>query len=163
MTKLIILRGNSGCGKTTTAQRLREHLGPGCLLISQDVVRRQICHASDRKDNASLQVMADLLAWGVQQDFSTIVLEGILKRNVYGDWLYQLQEQWDGRLILVYFDVSLATTLRRNQQKQSPFTAEQVRQWWLGRDVLGNETMIFDEETRVADQVETLMRLVAAD
>ncbi|WP_143462266.1 AAA family ATPase [Levilactobacillus enshiensis] len=163
MTKLVVLRGNSGSGKTTTAQRLREQLGPECLLISQDVVRRQICHAPDRQGNASIQIMADLIQWGEQQKFSTIVLEGILKRSVYGGWLRELQAQWGERLISVYFEVPLATTLARNQQKQSPFTAKQLRQWWLDKDILGSERLIWDEKEQVTDQVATLMSVVTAD
>ncbi|WP_236008137.1 AAA family ATPase [Levilactobacillus andaensis] len=163
MTKLIVLRGNSGCGKTTTAQRLRQKLAPDCLLINQDVVRRQICHAPDHKNNASIKVMADLITWGVQQGFSTIVLEGILKCSVYGDWLRRLQGQWGQRLISAYFDVSFATTVARNQQKQLPFTDEQLQQWWLGHDVLGNEAVLFGEQEQVTDQVELLTRLVNED
>ncbi|AKP66000.1 AAA family ATPase [Levilactobacillus koreensis] len=163
MTKLIVLRGNSGCGKTTTAQRLRKRLAPDCLMINQDVVRRQICHAPDHKGNASIKVMADLIAWGEQQGFSTIVLEGILKRSVYGNWLCQLQGQWEERLISVYFDVSFATTLARNQLKPSPFAEKQLQQWWLDHDVLGNEAATFGEGEQVTDQVETLTRLVTRD
>ncbi|MFC6259819.1 AAA family ATPase [Levilactobacillus fujinensis] len=163
MTKLIVLRGNSGCGKTTTAQRVWEQLAPDCLLISQDVVRRQICHAPDRKGNASIQVMADLITWGETQGFSTIVLEGILKRSVYGDWLSLLQRQWGERLISVYFNVPFATTLARNQQKQSPFTEEQLRQWWLGQDGLGNEMIIFGAQEKVTDQAKILMKAATAN
>lgn len=39
-SKLIILRGNSGCGKATTAVALQHTLGAATLLVSQDVVRR---------------------------------------------------------------------------------------------------------------------------
>ena len=34
---LIILRGNSGCGKTSTAHLLQRQLGYGTMLVSQDV------------------------------------------------------------------------------------------------------------------------------
>ncbi len=37
--KLIILRGNSGSGKTTTAKALQKKFGHGTMLISQDVVK----------------------------------------------------------------------------------------------------------------------------
>lgn len=162
MAKLVVLRGNSGCGKTTTAQRLREALAPNCLLISQDVVRRQICHAPDRQHNAAIQVMADLIKWGAQQGFTTIVLEGILKRSVYGEWLNRLQKQWGQRFISVYFDVSFATTLARNQQKFRPFTRDQLQQWWCEHDVLGTESIIFDGEMQVTTQVTELVKLVSA-
>lgn len=45
MRKLIILRGNSGSGKTTIAKELQNRFGTNTMLISQDVIRRlgEIC------------------------------------------------------------------------------------------------------------------------
>lgn len=40
--KLILLRGNSGSGKTTLAHMLQRKLGRGTLVISQDVIRRDM-------------------------------------------------------------------------------------------------------------------------
>lgn len=42
MSKLIILRGNSGSGKTTVAKALQKKLGYNTMLISQDEVRRNM-------------------------------------------------------------------------------------------------------------------------
>lgn len=42
MPNLIVLRGNSGSGKTSTAKRLQRHFGRNTLLISQDMVRRDM-------------------------------------------------------------------------------------------------------------------------
>lgn len=47
MAVLIILRGNSGSGKTSVAKKLQEKLGPKTMLISQDVVRREMLHTKD--------------------------------------------------------------------------------------------------------------------
>ena len=47
MAKIIILRGNSGSGKTTTAKRLQKKLGHGTMFVSQDVVRREILYVKD--------------------------------------------------------------------------------------------------------------------
>lgn len=41
MSKLIVLRGNSGSGKTSVAKELQKKFGHGTMLISQDVVRRK--------------------------------------------------------------------------------------------------------------------------
>ena len=38
MPKLIILRGNSGSGKTTIAKELQNSFGRNTMLISQDVI-----------------------------------------------------------------------------------------------------------------------------
>lgn len=40
MGKLIILRGNSGSGKTTVAKELQKKFGYNTMLISQDEIRR---------------------------------------------------------------------------------------------------------------------------
>ena len=50
---LIILRGNSGCGKTSTARLLQRQLGYGTMLVSQDMVRREILHVKDSKNNSA--------------------------------------------------------------------------------------------------------------
>ena len=47
MTKLIILRGNSGSGKTTIAKELQKLFGKNTMLISQDVIRREMLNVDD--------------------------------------------------------------------------------------------------------------------
>lgn len=42
MRELVILRGNSGSGKTSVAKDLQQLFGPNTMLISQDVIRREI-------------------------------------------------------------------------------------------------------------------------
>lgn len=37
-TKVIILRGNSGSGKSTIAKALQKRFGYGTMLISQDII-----------------------------------------------------------------------------------------------------------------------------
>lgn len=47
MKKLITLRGNSGSGKTTIAKALQEKFGKNTMLLSQDVIRRDILKTND--------------------------------------------------------------------------------------------------------------------
>lgn len=54
MSRLMIIRGNSGSGKSTIAKRLRYELGYGTMLIPQDVVRREIIRTKDVTDNPSI-------------------------------------------------------------------------------------------------------------
>ncbi len=42
MSKLIVLRVNSGSGKSTVAKELQRKFGRNTMLISQDVVRREM-------------------------------------------------------------------------------------------------------------------------
>lgn len=41
-TRLIVIRGNSGSGKSTVAKALRETYGSGVAWVSQDLIRRII-------------------------------------------------------------------------------------------------------------------------
>lgn len=54
-SKLIIVRGNSGSGKTSTAKLLQQTLGPRTMLVSQDVVRREMLRVKDTADNPAIQ------------------------------------------------------------------------------------------------------------
>ena len=45
MSRLIIIRGNSGSGKSTIARLAQEKLGEGTMLISQDEVGKS-CYKS---------------------------------------------------------------------------------------------------------------------
>ncbi len=64
MAKLIILRGNSGSGKTTTGKALQRKFGHGTMLISQDVVRREMLFVKDGLNPESSQLLLELSLYG---------------------------------------------------------------------------------------------------
>lgn len=51
--KLIILRGNSGSGKTTIAKELQQVFGNNTMLISQDVIRRDMLKVKDGENTGA--------------------------------------------------------------------------------------------------------------
>ena len=61
---LIIIRGNSASGKTTIAKRLQQKFGRNTMLISQDVVRREMLKVKDGESTEALPLMQVLLAYG---------------------------------------------------------------------------------------------------
>lgn len=54
MSKLMIIIGNSGSGKTTIAKSLQQKLDHNVMLISQDVIRREILRVNDGIDTKAL-------------------------------------------------------------------------------------------------------------
>lgn len=64
MAKLIVLRGNSGSGKTTIAKELQKSLGRNTMLISQDVIRRDMLRVKDGENTEALPLMKELLTYG---------------------------------------------------------------------------------------------------
>ena len=81
MGKLIILRGNSGSGKTTVAKELQKKFGYNTMLISQDEIRRNILRVKDGIDTKALPLMIELLKYGYEHS-DIVILEGIM----YEEW-----------------------------------------------------------------------------
>lgn len=94
MGKLIIIRGNSGSGKSTTAKLLQKELGYGTMLVPQDVVRREILRVKDTPGNPSIQLIKDLVMHGQSIGYDVIV-EGILVRKRYGKMLREVMTLFD--------------------------------------------------------------------
>ena len=64
MAKLIILRGNSGSGKTTVAKALQEKFGANTMLLSHDVIRREILKVKDGIGTPACALLIHMLKYG---------------------------------------------------------------------------------------------------
>ena len=81
MKKIIILRGNSGSGKTTVARALQKKFGYNTMMISQDEIRRNILWVKDGVDTKALPLMIELMKYGYEH-CDVVILEGIM----YDEW-----------------------------------------------------------------------------
>lgn len=135
MKKLIILRGNSGSGKTTTAKELQKRFGRNTMLISQDMIRRDMLRVKDGENTLAVPLMKELLSYGNRHS-EVVILEGIM----YADWyksLFELAVQlYDTRVYAYYFDLPFEETLKRHQTKpnRGDFGEEEMRRWWREKD-----------------------------
>ena len=64
MGKLIIIRGNSGSGKTSVAKELQRQVGRNTLVLPQDTVRREMLWVKDGYDTSALPLLITLLIYG---------------------------------------------------------------------------------------------------
>lgn len=159
MSKLIIIRGNSGSGKTTIAKRLRQalqphsarELGHGTMLVQQDVVRREILKVKDIPKNPAIKLIEEMVLFGKEAGYD-VILEGILNKDIYGDMLTRLASHFKGHVKLYYFDISFEETLRRHVTKSNSheFGEEQMREWYKEKDTLG----LLDEKLFIDNQSE---------
>lgn len=135
MQKLIILRGNSGSGKTTIAKELQKRFGRNTMLISQDVIRRDMLRVKDGENTLAMPLMKELLIYGNNHS-DIVILEGIM----YADWyksLFELAIQlYDTRVYAYYFDLPFEETLKRHQTKPNcnEFGEEEMKRWWREKD-----------------------------
>ncbi|MFJ7666591.1 kinase [Lysinibacillus sp. NPDC097195] len=136
-SKLIIIRGNAGSGKTTTAKLLQEQLGRGTLLVSQDVVRRDMLKVQDREGNLSIELMRQIAEYG-KDKCSFVIVEGILYKSLYGDMLKSLIQLYAPMTYSYYFDLSFEETVKRHQTRpqKKDFGEESLRAWWRPHDYL---------------------------
>ena len=149
MQKLIILRGNSGSGKTTIAKELQKKFGRNTMLISQDMIRRDMLKVKDGENTLAVPLMKELLIYGNKHS-EIVILEGIM----YADWyksLFELAVQLYGTEVYAYyFDLPFEETLKRHQTKPNchEFGEDAMRSWWREKDFSGvlNEVRITAEE-----------------
>lgn len=136
-SRLIVLRGNSGSGKTTTARALRARLGSQLALVEQDYVRRTVLKAPDTPDGPHYGLIELTVRYALDAGFD-VVLEGILYRQRYLPLLERLARDHRGTTVAYYFDVSWPETLRRHatRPQAAEFSAADMRGWYCHRDLL---------------------------
>lgn len=161
-SKLIIIRGNSGSGKTTIAKNLQTHLGPGTLVISQDVIRRDMLKVADREGNLSIDLIRQIAEFG-KDKCEFVIVEGILDEGRYGDMLRGLIRYYDQNADIYYFDVPFEETVKRhnNRPKKLEFGEDSLRSWWMPQDFLeeANEIILTSEMTQ-EDVIEKILNRI---
>ncbi|MEV8639068.1 AAA family ATPase [Streptosporangium sp. NPDC051023] len=136
-THLIVLRGNSGSGKTSTARALQLARERDLALVSQDVIRRDILRERDAPGGANIELL-DTVARRCLDLGYHVLIEGILTASRYTSMLAALHRDHAGPSFFFYMDISFAETLRRHATRPEHlyFGAEQMSQWYLERDLL---------------------------
>lgn len=138
-SRLIIIRGNSGSGKTLLAHAIREARPRGIAIISHDVLRREILHVRDHPESLSVGYI-DLSARFALNHGLHVVVEGILHSESYGEMLTRLVEDHAGVSRCYRYHLDLAETLRRHRTKSlaSEVSEEQVSSWHRPFDPVTN-------------------------
>ena len=137
VAKLIILRGNSGSGKTTTGKALQRKFGHGTMLISQDVIRREMLFVKDGPNPEASKLLLELALYG-KSHCNIVILEGILNSKWYKKLFENLLDEFNNQIFAYYFDIPFEETLNRHQQKPNAheFGEKELREWWNEKDLL---------------------------
>jgi predicted kinase len=137
-TRLVVVRGNSGSGKSTIARQLQLGYGRGCALIEQDYLRRTMLRELDRPGGIAPALIEHTARFALDHGYH-VVLEGILHRARYGPMLDRLRADHAGRTYVFYLDVSFEETVRRHatRPQAGDFSPEQMRDWYSAGDLLG--------------------------
>lgn len=134
-TLLIVLRGNSGSGKSSVAQALREHVGYGLAWVEQDHIRRVMLREHDIAGGKNIELIELNVRYALGAGYHT-VLEGILNAERYGVMLERLHRDFGGHWY--YFDLPFEETARRHATKALASVVDEttLHSWYKPRDLL---------------------------
>ena len=158
-SRLIIIRGNSGSGKSSLAKAIRAARPRGIAIVGHDVLRREVLHVRDHPGTLSVPYM-DLSARFALEHGLHVVIEGILHSEIYGEMLARLQSDHRGMTRSYCYELALDETLRRHRTK--PLAAEvsvdTVTTWYRNADrVRALREVVFDETVSAREALERVL------
>lgn len=159
-SKIIILRGNSGSGKTTVANALQKKLGRGTLIISQYVIRREMLWVRDGSETKAISLLIDLVKYG-KENCDFVILEGILNAVWYKELFEIIKLEFDSSTYAYYYDLSFEETLKRHQTKPNcnEFGENDMKQWWNEKDFIESiEEKILSQELSIEETVDIIIK-----
>lgn len=157
-TVLIVLRGNSASGKTSLAHSIRQGVGRGLAIVSQDLIRRDILWEHESPTGANIGLIDVTARYALQHGYHVIV-EGMLKSHAYGEMLGNLVKDHAGKSHCFYLDIPWEETLRRHRTKPqaAEYGADLMREWFKPLDLLSQVTEHRFDETLSLDDMADLV------
>jgi hypothetical protein len=136
-SRLVVLRGNSGSGKSTTARVLREHLGRGTAWVEQDQIRRILLWEKDLPGAVNIGLIDADVRYALDHGYD-VILEGIMDAGRYGAMLRRLTADHRGLTRHYYFDLPFEETVVRHATRElaNQVSVDVMRSWYQAHDVL---------------------------
>lgn len=158
MTKLIVLRGNSGSGKSSVARAIQERVTPHPVLIEHDHFRRKILKEKEGPDSINAELIYRTAAYAFEND-RDVIIEGIMRISYYEDLFDRLMQLNRGETYFYYFDISFNETLKRHATKgEVDFGEEEMRRWFKADDHTGyNNELIIPETNLFEDTISQII------
>lgn len=164
-TRLVVLRGNSGSGKTTTARTLRQRLGRGTAWVEQDHIRRILLRERDVPSGVNIGLIDLNTRYALDHGYN-VVLEGILDSARYGDMLRRLTSDHRGTTLHYYFDIPFQETVIRHATRElrHEFGPDVMQDWYRERDLLdGVEQTVIGPDSTLDETVTRILTELGVD
>ena len=153
--KLILIRGNSGSGKTSLANLLHKGI-PHSRLIHQDVIRRDILNTHD--DLVVQELIIAMLEVMKKQE-QPIILEGIFRKDKYQKLFDYLFNHFD--CDCYYYNLSFEETLKRHQTRneKEEFDDKTMKSWFREQDQLNiAQEILFDQNVSLKQAIDKVIK-----
>lgn len=159
-SKLIVLRGNSGSGKSTVAKEIREQSGkPNKIaLIEQDYLRRIVLKEKETEGINNIGLIKAVTEYALSHGYD-VILEGIFYSGRYASMIKTLLRKTPNHFVY-YMNVSLQETLNRHKTKPNSheFGESELRSWYKEKDLLKVKSEAIVEES--SSLQETIKRIL---
>jgi adenylate kinase family enzyme len=130
MAKIIILRGNSGSGKSTVALAIQEQLAPHPVLIEHDHFRRKILKEHEGPGIINDELIFRTVQFALENN-RDVIIEGIMWIARYKKLFDRILEIHPSDNYFYYFDIPFEETLRRHATKKDvDFGENEMRLWF---------------------------------
>ena len=125
----MVVRGNSGSGKSTVARALRS--GADVVWVSQDLLRREVLGARDVPGGLTVDLVDAAARFALDRGCN-VVVDGILGASKYGAMLRCLARDHLGVTRAYLLDVPFEETVRRHATKPvaDDFGEAELRDWY---------------------------------
>jgi hypothetical protein len=133
-TRLVVIRGESGSGKSSVAALLRAARPAGSLaVVAQDLLRREILGGGTTSHDPAVGLVDLTVRHALDHGFD-VVLEGILGASRHGGMLRRLKDDHRGMTRCYLYDLPFEETLRRHRGRPQAedFGEAELRAWWSG-------------------------------
>ncbi len=155
MSKLIILRGNSGSGLSDVAELLQVKFGRNTMVISKEDVRYKMLWVSDGENSEAIPLLKQLLKYG-SENSETTILEGDMFTGYYSS-VFDYAEQVFDKVFAFYFELSFNEALRRLKCESDEVDEDTLKKNWKDRDYLNrfSEYIVYGNLslTKAADSI----------
>jgi predicted kinase len=159
MSKLVILRGNSGSGKSTVAKVLFEQAKKPTVLIEQDYYRFIFKPAGGKLNSKTIHKMIKANVLTALEDNYDVILEGIFNMHASQETFKETFAAHKTQNYIFTFDISFEETLRRHRTKSNKdeWSESDMKDWYHPKDFMGYKfEYIIDEKLSQSDTIRTI-------
>lgn len=155
---LIVLRGNSGSGKSTVAKMLREALlekepGSKIAVVEQDYLRRIVLKEKESEGVNNIDLIYATVSFALDRGY-IVILEGILYSHRYIKMIEKIKAI-NSNSYFFYLDIPLEETFKRHKSKSNSkdFGETEMRNWYKEKDILGFADEIIIKKELNCDEI----------
>lgn len=159
--RFIVIRGNSGSGKSKIAETLRERMDGKIAIVGLDTLRRMILKEPDELNNTDIIGLIDQTVTYCLNKNYTVILEGILSKPKYKELIIRSLAAAQCKTSVYYIDVSIEESIRRHETKSNAheFGEKELRNWYQPQNSLDiPEEVIVDEKSTLEETVALILR-----